>query len=343
MGSSFSVTFANYYMTTWPRYINDWLIVTDSVSSLAKIKQSFENNSVLKFTQEISIDKKINFLDVTVDGSNNTSYITSVYQKPTNPGVYLNECSECPIRYKDGTVKALIQRNYKISSSWPLFHTNMTQLKQALIKNGYSYNSFNSILRKFLNQCNGKEQPNSDNNKLTHRVYYQNQFSSNYKKDKRIIKSIIRSNTNCIRPNEQLNVIIYYKSNTISNRICRNNQSPEPTTLKRTNLIYEYKCTLGDCELLPLSYIGLTTATLSRRLTMHLAVGAIKTHIYEKHKSSTTRAMLVNNTKIIHKETNHNRLSIYEALLIQKHKAVINQQNTGTARTLKLFHDIYNS
>ena len=88
---------------------------------------------------------------------------------------------------------------------WPLFQTNMMQLKQVLINNGYSNNSFDSILSKFLNQCNSKEQPNSDNNKLTHKVFYQNQFSSNYKKDERIIKSIIRNNTNCIRPNEPLN------------------------------------------------------------------------------------------------------------------------------------------
>ena len=68
----------------------------------------------------------------------------------------------------------------------------------------------------------------------------------------------------------------------VNNVLIFNNQSSKPTTLKHTNLVYEFKCNLGECELLSSSYIGLTTTILSRRLTMHLAGGAIKSHIHEK-------------------------------------------------------------
>ena len=37
------------------------------------------------------------------------------------------------------------------------------------------------------------------------------------------------------------------------------------------NIIYEYSCCIGNCELQNCSYIGITTKTLSSRLTMHLA------------------------------------------------------------------------
>ena len=45
----------------------------------------------------------------------------------------------------------------------------------------------------------------------------------------------------------------------------------------KSNVIREYKCKEGECELLAQAkYIGMTITTLSRRLTMHLQSGAIK-------------------------------------------------------------------
>ena len=78
----------------------------------------------------------------------------------------------------------------------------------------------------------------------------------------------------------------------------RNNEAPAQPLLQQTNLIYEYKCTQGDCEHLPnASYVGLTTTTLSRRLTMHLQNGGPKKHCAEApNHVPLTRDMLVDNT-----------------------------------------------
>ena len=43
--------------------------------------------------------------------------------------------------------------------------------------------------------------------------------------------------------------------------------------LMPTNIVYKYTCNVGDCELQNSTYIDMTTTTLSRRLTMHLAAG----------------------------------------------------------------------
>ena len=80
----------------------------------------------------------------------------------------------------------------------------------------------------------------------------------------------------------------------------------------------------------------MTTTTLSRRLTMHLQSGAIKKHSLQAHNQILTREILVNNTKYIHSETNFTRLQVAEALLIQKLRPKINNQDTGTSRTLSL-------
>ena len=90
--------------------------MTESVENVVAIKEIFEQNSVLNLTYEIGTGKHINFLDVHVDAIGD-NFITTVYSKPTRTGIYLNANSECPQRYKDGTVKAIIHRTYKISST----------------------------------------------------------------------------------------------------------------------------------------------------------------------------------------------------------------------------------
>ena len=116
----------------------------------------------------------------------------------------------------------------------------------------------------------------------------------------------------------------------------RNNHSPPLPVLKQTNLIYEFTCKHGDCELLPSSYIGLTTTTLSRRLAMHLAGGAPKKHMQEALGIKLTREIIVTKTKIIKKENDIRKLDIIEATLIQKKDSSITKQDSGRLRTLKL-------
>ena len=356
MGSPLGVAFANFYMThlenkvfeenpaikpsVYCRYVDDTFIVVDSIDSIIQIKNQFQSHSVLKFTHEIGIGNKLNFLDVSVDTSG-PELATSVYQKPTHAGIYLNYNSECPQRYKDGTIKALIHRTYKISSSWSHFQNSVNILKQSLVNNNYPNRNFDHILNSYINKI-FRQDPAPETN-VTHTIFYKNQFSFNYKIDERIIKEIVYNNTKCTKSSEKLNLVIYYRSNTVTNLVMKNNSSPPLPPLKQTNLIYEYTCPIGDCELQKHSYIGMTTTTLSRRLTMHLASGAPKLHSQDDHQTTLTREMLVNNTKIIDKQTDFSRLKILEALLIMKHKPILNGQNTGTDRILKLTYDLYNT
>ena len=68
----------------------------------------------------------------------------------------------------------------------------------------------------------------------------------------------------------------------------------------------------------------MTSTTLSRRLTMHLNNGAPFQHYLKKHNENLTREILVNNTKIIFRSSDINRLSIAEALLIKETGPLIN-------------------
>ena len=118
MGSPLGVTFANFYMCNlentvfannpalkprvYCRFVDDCFLIINSELDLLPLINAFKNNSVLNFTYELG-DRKLNFLDVSLEHKNGTLN-TSVYKKPTDPGIYLSNQSECPQRYKEGMI-----------------------------------------------------------------------------------------------------------------------------------------------------------------------------------------------------------------------------------------------
>ena len=174
MGSPLGVTFANYYMTNlentlfdnepslkpaiYCRYIDDCFLIVNSDTELNKLVDEFHRRSCLNFTTELGQNRKINFLDVSINGETG-NVTTTVFRKPTSSGLYLNARSECPERYKESTIKALIHRTYKICSEGNV-EQSINVLKQAFINNGYSNTLFDAILHKY------KSERGMDHNRL---------------------------------------------------------------------------------------------------------------------------------------------------------------------------------
>ena len=160
-----------------------------------------------------------------------------------------------------------------------------------------------------------------------------------YKTDERVIKDIITRNTTCTNPQDKLDIIIYYKNPKVSNLFMKNNLSKNYNPLKQTNVIYKYSCPEEGCKLLNnVSYIGVTTTSLSRRLTMHAREGSIRKHMKQTHNKTLTRQDLVDNTKILRHCNNHKKLHIFEKVYISQHTPLINIQ-TDTLGTLLLYKD----
>ena len=118
----------------------------------------------------------------------------------------------------------------------------------------------------------------------------------------------------------------------------RNNMNPKTGTMRR-NVVYRFTCPHSDCKRCsqPVDYIGATTTTLSRRMTMHLQAGhAPYQHMMSRHQHTITRSDLEGNTKIIDSNPDHQKLWILEALWVNQELPVINKQQKLTAET-KLF------
>ena len=76
---------------------------------------------------------------------------------------------------------------------------------------------------------------------------------------------------------------------------------------------------------------------MSRRLTFHLQDGAVQRHHLADHSEKVTRKEIEACTKIRYQESDTNRLEILESLIIHLEDPVINRQDTGKTRVLKLY------
>ena len=153
-------------------------------------------------------------------------------------------------------------------------------------------------------------------------------MSTGYKTDEKVLKDIINKNIKPKDQNRKINISIYYKNQKTKDLVMANNPNQSQNILKMTNVIYKFNCPQDGCkpsldsEESNCSYIGHTTTTLSRRLTMHLQQGSIKDHYKNHHPQLTiSRKCLEENTKIINSNRQKHKLLISEALYI-KHLSI---------------------
>jgi hypothetical protein len=352
MGSPLGPTFAEYYMCEienrvlsdelnkpelYCRYVDDIFVVVRDEEQLMNLRMAFEMNSDLKFTYELGQNRTLPFLDILVQAKNN-SYVTKVYRKPTDVGRVLNADSECPERYKRSTIRALIQRAFKTCSSENDLNMELRNCKRILVNNGFTNRTIDteiSKLRMYQNRLN--HEPETDANVTT--IYYENQMTSGYKADERILHSIVHNNIVNVT-NNKIKLLIYYKNKKIQNLVMNNNPCKKTGVFQETNVVYKFSCNREGCRLLPnMDYIGLTTTTLSRRLTCHLQSGGPKNHLMEAHNETITRTVLEECTSVVMRCPDANRLAIAEALIIKDRTPAINLQTTGFVRTLRLFSE----
>lgn len=171
-------------------------------------------------------------------------------------------------------------------------------------------------------------------------------MSSQYKKDEKIMKDIIKRNVSTTDPNNKLKFCIYYKNLKTKNLIMKNNITQENLTqLHSSWSVYQYKCPSGDCELPNPTYIGQTRNTIITRLKQHTQDGAISQHHKTKHNTNNiTLDHLIQNTVKIKQFSDYRSLVIYEALIIQHRKPSLNRQIDNFINPLKLYaHSSSNS
>ena len=81
-------------------------------------------------------ENRLPFLAVLID-NNQVPVLTTVFRKSTFPGLLMNFTSFTSYSYKLGLIRTLIDRAYKINSTWLGFHQETTKIRDFLFKNSY--------------------------------------------------------------------------------------------------------------------------------------------------------------------------------------------------------------
>ena len=103
------------------RYVDDIFCTFNSDSAIhpfLNYLNSLHRN--LKFTMEVG-QHKLTFLDTEISlptSDLSHEFLSSVHRKATNTNVILNYCAVCPIDYKIGLIKCLLNRAFVICNTW---------------------------------------------------------------------------------------------------------------------------------------------------------------------------------------------------------------------------------
>ena len=87
----------------------------------------------MSFNKETEQNNKISFLDVNVIRQQR-KFITSVYQEPTFSGVYIHFDNFLPDTYKIGMIYTLVNKCFRICSSWSMFHQQLILLREIFLE-----------------------------------------------------------------------------------------------------------------------------------------------------------------------------------------------------------------
>ena len=317
----------SYKPQLYLRYVDDTFLIFKQNKHIEHFLTYLNNqHKNIKFTKQNEDNGTLNFLDVNVKNNHN-EFQTSCYRKPTFSGLYTQFSSFMPSLYKINLIKTLIHRIYVISSSYKIFHMEITKFKEILQKNGFPSNLISKEVKKYLNKIyNPKEKILTCKKKSF-------TFSLTYLGDNQIIKEL-----NFIFkkyfPHLEIRIVFIPKLRLGS---FFKNKDPIPSALV-SQVVYKFTC--SSCTA---SYIGETRRHLGARIGEHLGisfltgkpkVGDCNSAIY-KHIKSLNHVATENNFKILTKCKNNEELIIKESFYIKNFLPNLN--NNIYSYQIKLF------
>ena len=239
-------------------------------------------------------------------------------------GLCLNGMSECPQRYKKTAITSYIRRALSHCSTWKSTSDEIEFSSQMLINDGYSNHDVQKATREVMDKWYNTTNANNNNNETNTpdiKVFYRNQFHHNYRRDEKALRDIITENVKTTNDNVKMKFIIFYSNKKTANLIMKNNPVEARSPLKRRNVVYHFKCPLPGCTS---EYIGMTTMTLSKRISCHMQEGNIYSHFNNVHNTNPVRETLIDAFEVIDCNSDLRKLRFLEALHISNIKPSIN-------------------
>ena len=279
----------------------------------------------IKFTMETECNNTLSFLDCSITRTNNL-FISNVFRKPTFTGLGTSFFSFCSFRFKINSVYTLINRAYKVCSTYDNLHSELGFLCNYFKENGYSVNIVNSCVKRFLSKINSTLIAQSDN--LQQFYCSLPYFGAASDRMCNELKIIFKK----YFPNIQLSIIL---TNDFKIGSFFRYKDTLPKVL-RSSLIYQYSCV--QCTS---AYVGMTSRNLYERIAEHRGFSSRTNRPLAKPPHSAVRLHseqcgsfpTSDNFKIL-AQCNKKDLRILESLFIYKVRPILN--NTESSYPLKI-------
>ena len=297
------------------RYVDDTITVM-SCESAAHVFLD-ELNSIhpsLHFTMEIATNGKLPFLGMLLD-KNGPRISTCVYRKPTDKGLLLHYHSHVDHRYKTGLLTTMLNRAYRLSSSWQLFSDECEKLKNIFKRLKYPEDLINRTVKNFVDyvQSDAQKPPQAQYQGKTVRIVlpYKDQKSANVLRRRLKDLSVKIGNTIEIVPvfiNRKIESHLKHREN-------------KPNVVNNQCVVYYFKCGLCDMD-----YIGYTTRHLHQRIEEHKSLSSsVGRHMKTKH--DLDKPELKAHFTILKKCKSKFDCLVHEMLLIRERQPSLNKQS----------------
>jgi len=302
-----------FELLLYRRYVDDILLVAsfDHFNIIVETFNSFHDR--LQFTLEMSVNNRLNFLDVTVVLDEQRISFDR-YEKPTNTGRYINYHSQHPLSQKRSIVYGLIDRTILLSH--PKYHEkNLERVINTLLNNCFPlpfiFTTINKRIKMLANtivqDINIKDQMLQTNRK--------NFFTIPY------IKSISESFLPIVKKYGY--DVAYSVPNTLNKIIRRGKDRIDP--MSQNDVVYKINCL--NCDN---SYVGQTKRQLSTRLKEHMSDIKKKNDtlsVISNHRLEYNHDMNWGEATILDKESSYVKRIVSEMVHIKKQHNGLNKQS----------------
>ncbi len=302
----------NIEPTLYKRYVDDTFLIIKKQDITTTLQVFNNKNYHLKFTHEIEINNRINFLDLTII-KHNDQLITNWYQKPTQSNRTLNFNSNHTVQQKKNIIYNLVDRAILLSHA--NFHQeNLRIVKQILCENDYPLQFIATNVKKRLFKIRSIHTESntyqSSSNTISKRQLPLSQISIPYN------KSIFIQFTAFFK---KLNIRIIPLMNKKLSSIIKLGKDISDKW-ESTEVVYTFSC--KDCSA---CYIGETKRALIKRINEHRTSKKIDS-VVNMHMQLLDHEFNWDNVKILDREPNYYKRLISEMIYIHCNSNTINRK-----------------
>ena len=309
------------------RYVDDLLLIIqeDQVDNVLAQFNSFHPN--VQFTIERELDKKLNFLELTICRNNDNTLTTTWFRKTTASLRYMNFYSNHSLAQKISIIRMLGKRLQLFCGS-DTMERERDEVFRILKNNDYP----SCLINRYLDEAvifrsyhtETIPDPATDLELANARETIQNVPVTYYK-----LPAIKGVSTQLRRALQSENIkISFYHSYTVG-QLYSNMKDKIPIS-KQSNIVYKLTCDCGS------HYIGQSKQHLSKRLQQHqaslrrMSSGRLQTGestgITQHMAEHPDHTILFDDVTIVEKESNYLKRLFKEALNIQKTQDTMNLQ-----------------